>query len=112
MAVRKMALNSQHSVCLERRMKTWQEGDLCDLLLEGRTIQQRIPKPTHESHSKHQECFARSFTSLMFEGKTKAAIRLLTDDTKGGVLRLSDKVDSNHTVRDVLSEKHPPRLHY
>ena len=28
----------EHSVCLERRLKTWQEGDLCDLRLEGRTI--------------------------------------------------------------------------
>ena len=44
----------------------------------------------------------------MLEGKTKAAIRLLlTEQAKGGVLRLSDIVDSNKTVRDVLIEKHP-----
>ena len=61
----------EHSVCLERRMKTWQEGDLCDLLLEGRTVQQRIPKPTHESHSKHQERLARSFASYSLRAKPK-----------------------------------------
>ena len=43
----------------------------------------------------------------MFEGKTKAAIRLLTEEVKGGVLRLSDHVDTNRTVRDVFIGKHP-----
>ena len=36
--------------------------------------------------------------TLMFEGKTKAAIRLLTEEAKGGLLRLSDQVDINRTV--------------
>ena len=44
--------------------------------------------------------------TLMFEGKTKAAIRLLTEEAKGGLLRLSDQVDINRTVRDVLIDKH------
>jgi len=35
-------------------------------------------------------------------------IRLLTDESKGGVLRLRDEVDDTHTVRDVLIEKNPP----
>ena len=43
----------------------------------------------------------------MFEGKTQAAIRLLSQEAEGGVLRLKDSVDSNRTVRDVLMEKHP-----
>ena len=45
----------------------------------------------------------------MFEGKTKAAIRLLTEKAKGGVLQLSDHVDTNRTVKDVLINKHPSR---
>ena len=44
--------------------------------------------------------------TLMFEGKTKAAIHLLTEEAKGGLLRLSDQVDINRTVRDVLIDKH------
>ena len=43
----------------------------------------------------------------MLEGKTEAAICLLKEQAKGGVLYLSDIVDSNKTVRDVLIEKHP-----
>ena len=54
---------------------------------------------------------ARSFASLMFEGKTSAAIKLLTGYKCGGLLQLDAPVDStnpSHLVRDVLMEKHPP----
>ena len=48
----------------------------------------------------------------MFEGKTRAAMRLLTDQNKGGVLQLSDIIPSNNphstTVREILESKHPP----
>ena len=43
----------------------------------------------------------------MFEEKTIAAICLLTEEAKGGMLRLSDHVDTNRTVREVLIDKHP-----
>ena len=61
-----------------------------------------LPRPTQ----KHLSC---SFANLMFEGKTKAAICLLTEEAKGGLLHLSDHVDTNLTVRDVLIliDKHP-----
>lgn len=62
-------------------------------------------KKTIEGQSKTQKRLARS---VNVDVKTKAAIRLLTDDTKGGVLRLSDKVDSHNTIRDVLISEHPP----
>lgn len=86
-------------------MNTWLDGDLSDLLLEGRTIQRRIPKSNPEDSQKR---LSRSFANLMFQGKTKAAIRLLTEEVKGGVLRLGDHVDTHKTVRDVLKDKHPP----
>ena len=44
----------------------------------------------------------------MFQGKTKAALRLLSDQGKNGVLHLGDPVDEQRTVRDVLIDKHPP----
>ena len=94
----------EHNACLERRLNTWLGGDLSDLLLEGRTIQRRIPK---SDSGDCQKCLAHSFANLMFQGKTKAAIRLLTEETKGGVLRLGDHVDAHKTVRDVLRDKHP-----
>ena len=93
----------------ERRLRSWKEGDLNELTIEGRTIQQRIPKA---SSTKTQEHLAHSFAKLMLQGKTKAALRLLTTQTKGGVLRLDDTIDmANHEqrkVRDILIDKHPP----
>ena len=58
-----------HIVCLERRLKSWKDGDLNDLTAEGRAIQCRIPK----SHPpENNERLARSFAQLIFQGKTKA----------------------------------------
>ena len=85
-------------------MRTWLDGDLDDLLLVGRTLQQRIPKSYPRDNQKR---LAQSFAHLMFQGKTKAALRLLTDQAKGGVLRLSNPVDEQRTVRDILTEKPP-----
>ena len=96
-----------HITCLERRLDTWQEGDLQELLREGRAIQQRIPKA---SQSSNDEKVSRSFANLMFQGKTKAALRLLSDQSKGGILSLDDPIDTDsgqRTVRDILSDKHP-----
>ena len=47
----------------------------------------------------------------MFEGKTKAALRLVSGYQRGGVLNLDEIADSaspGHCVRDVLWAKHPP----
>ena len=50
---------------------------------------------------------AQSFSKLMFEGNTRAAIRLLTQDSNGGILHLHECIDTNHTVKDILIDKHP-----
>ena len=90
---------------LERRLNTWSKGDLNELMREGRTIQQRIPKSSQSMKSEH---LARSFANLMFQGKTKAALRLLSDKNRGGLLHLDDPVDGKGSVREVLTSKHPP----
>ena len=75
---------------------------------EGRTIQQRIPKT---SPSFNTEQTSRSFANLMFQGKTKAALCLLSEQSKGGVLHLDDPIETENgqrKVRDILLEKHPP----
>ena len=56
---------------------------------------------------------AHTFSNLMFTGKCKAALKLLSNAQKGGVLHdLHDHIDPNDptslTVQDVLVEKHPP----
>lgn len=68
---------------------------------EGRTIQQRIPKSSPSMSNKH---LARSFANLMF----RAALRLLSDQSKGGLLHLDDPVDGEGSVREILTAKHPP----
>ena len=102
--------SSNHVACLERRLVLWHAGDIPNLLMEGRTIQQRLcgrlPRPCDDLRLAH------IFANLMFQGKTKAAIRLLTTQSKGGVLHLNDLLPSSdnatQTVRDVLIAKHPP----
>ena len=47
----------------------------------------------------------------MFEGKTSAAIKLLTGHKRGGLLKLTDTADPSNPsvlVHDVLRDKHPP----
>ena len=44
----------------------------------------------------------------MFQDKTKAALCLLSEQSKGGVLHLDDSVETENGQRRVLLEKHPP----
>ena len=101
-----------HAHCLERRLKQWKEGSLNELVLEGRTIQSRLPK---FNTSKAQQSLSRSFANLMFAGKIKAALVLLSKAQRGGVLHLGDPSDPSNpespTVRDVLNSKHPQGQH-
>ena len=85
----------EHAECLERRLRIWKEGNLNDLVLEGRTIQSCLPKfnsPTAKQN------LSRSFANFMFAGKTKAALDLLSQAQKGGVLHL----DQTQTILTLL----------
>ena len=98
-----------HATALERRLKSWEEGDINGLMREGRTIQnhirtnhgKRMEKADMDSHN------VRSFTNLMLQGKVHSAMRFLSDNQGSGVLDLDENVDASKTVRDVLVEKHP-----
>ena len=98
-----------HATALERRLKSWEEGDIDSLMREGRTIQnhfrtnhgKRMEKADMDSHN------VRSFTNLMLQGKVHSAMRFLSDNQGSGVLDLDENVDASKTVRDVLAEKHP-----
>lgn len=89
-------------------MESWKAGDLDELLREGRTIQARIPKG-HVPYD--QGKLARQFSNNMCQGKTKVALCLLHKQSRGGVLHLEDFTDvsgERKSVREVLSDKHPP----
>ena len=101
----------EHVACLQRRIQLWQKGDINNLIIEGRTIQQRLKKIyTHIGSDKEQQSIRR-FTKLMLQGKVKAALRTLTDEANGGPLPMDAQVTTegqpNTTVRDELLKKHP-----
>ena len=77
--------NKDHISCLERRMNKWNNSDLNDLVLEGRTIQQHFDGKGHQSgrNFNSDQRKAYSFTKLMFEGRTKPALDLLSGVCKG-----------------------------
>ena len=87
--------------------KQWNDGRIDQLLLEGRTIQKRLPPLTNKIR---KQSLARNFANLMFRGKVKDGIRLLCDRERGEVLKLDDCVSTSSgsmTVFEVLKEKHP-----
>ena len=93
---------------LKRRLRAWREGNLNELVLEGRTIQHRLPRLP--SYSTPKQPKARKFANLMHAGKCKAALDLLTSNSEGGLLHLTSQVDPTNpdslTVRETLVHKH------
>ena len=82
--------------------------DLDELVCEGRVIQSRLRR---KPSTKNETQITRSFTKLMFEGNTRAALQLLSGRDRGRVLNLNDSVDPSnprYLVLDALSDKHPP----
>ena len=72
----------EHSACLERRLQSWKVGDIRSLLHEGGTIQRRLPKT--KLTTANQESTAGALQ--MFQGKTKAALRLITEKNVGDLM--------------------------
>lgn len=89
----------EHSSHLNRRLALWNSGNIMDLIKEARSIQHHITQSSHKS----PEELARSFSKLMMEGKVKKAMKLLSDNSSGGPLSLTEEVKTK------LQEKHPVR---
>ena len=89
-----------HSHYLDRRLASWLNGDIDNMLNEGHTIQnccfKRTPTISRSSLKHHsQPDLARKFAKLMFRGKYGAPSALLSEEKTSGVL-------SGETVSDVL----------
>jgi hypothetical protein len=95
----------QHITLLERRLRLWSNGDLDELVREGRAIQQRLPK---NGPTKVNSNLARSFSNLMFMGKCKAALDLLSREEKGGILHLNDPVTPDDPISPTVRESLAP----
>ena len=93
-----------HSACLARRLLTWKKGEIECLLVEGRSLQSCLPKRNLSSRDNdNSDNLARNFSKLMFQGKTNAAMQLLSQQGKGGILNVEDMVDSgDNTMKPVL----------
>jgi len=77
----KTSKSKDHISCIERRLKLilWMDGKLNDLVLEGRAIQQRLNVKHHvDDHLNPDGKLAYSFAKLMFNGKTKHALDILS----------------------------------
>ena len=101
----------EYAACLQCRLISWKEGDIDILIREGRTIQKHLRKVTGcRNDDQRITCI---FTKLMFEGKVRAAMRVLSVEGKGASLPLDSVLttgdhQSNVTVREELIRKHPP----
>ena len=94
--------NSNHIRLLDQRLKSWKDGDLPFLISECRT-RFGLQRPTVSVN--------QTSRSFLFEGKTKAALDVVSSGGHSRILNLDDVVDLDSTssvVLDVLKSKHPP----
>ena len=95
---------------LERLLTSWRRGDIAGLLREGHLLQASLEKSLWKNKNVLEGKLACTFSNLMFQGKTSAAIHMLTTRCKGGVLKAGDKVDLGDqgakSVVDILRSKH------
>ena len=87
----------EHAEKLVERMHLWSEGNIEALLKEGRTIQKRITT----SKARSPEDASRIFAKLMMQGKVRAAIKFLSENSDTGILPSDDQ-----TIAE-LKKKHP-----
>ena len=85
-----------HVRYLEKRMEMWKNGQLAELISEGKAIQNRISRKKKSSSAKKE----KRFISLMEEGKVSAALRCI-GSLESGVLDITPE------VLDDLKKKHP-----
>ena len=91
---------------LSRRLDQLLVGDFEGLFREAKPLQERLPKSN--SYSDRDEF--KEFDKYMCSGKISNAIRCLTDETKGGVLSVNQKITvkgKTKSVLEILQEKHP-----
>ena len=89
---------NDHLMALERRMDIWRNENIMELLHEGETIQKYLKIPN--SNKNFGEIMKR-FAALMKKGNVNAAINLLTDNMKNGILPF------NKETLNLLKVKHP-----
>ena len=90
----------EHLQCLDRRLTHWFAGEIEVLPRLFNSI-----SPENSQLLNHLD--RQKIANLMQNGKTRAALRLLSDKSSAGVLSLDDMINGQ-TVREFLKEKRPP----
>ncbi len=98
--------SKDHITCLRRRLTLWENGDIAELLKEGKAIQNHVRTSSRRTDKINEARMARTFSKLMMEGKVRSAFRLLAKGGQSGILTLN-QVSTGKTVKDILEEKHP-----
>ena len=102
---------------LERRMQSWLEGDVMALLNEGETIQKNL---TQQLTKGDIGKISKKFAALMRKGNVNAAINLLTENMRNGILPLNNETlnllrlkhsDPKDAYESVMLSDVPERIH-
>ena len=88
-----------NSQALKRRLDEWNKGNIRGLLKEAKQVQSKLDA-YHKSH-RSIEAIAKTFSSLINDGKINAAMKMLDESFSGGLLPLSPEIINQ------LEEKHP-----
>lgn len=97
---------------IERRTALWRLGKFEELMKEGKTIQSTFNRNTNgKMNTPSHFNMGHTVDSLLHSGNVNQAIRVISNKSKGGLLRISDHIDptspSSPTVCEIL-KKHPP----
>ena len=90
--------SKEHSEAIERRLALWKQGDLNLLLKEVRFFQGKF---VNSKKPRKVEDVSKAFSKLVLQGKLKAAMKLLDNESSSGLLDLSPDVLQG------LQDKHP-----
>ena len=94
----KNSKSKDHSLSLERRLKSLEEGNISNLLHEGETIQDRMKI---SGKGMNIEKISWKFKKMMSKGNVNRAFKHLMENMSNGILPLNDK-----TLK-MLKQKHP-----
>ena len=86
---------------IKRRLQAWYSCNFSELFCEAKAIQMRM-----NSRNKQQHSVLKMFNNFMSSGMISNAIRVLSDERKGGVLAPTDLIDGR-PVLEILRDKHP-----
>jgi hypothetical protein len=97
---------------LLKRITMWKANQFEDLVSEAEQCDSmlRTVARTKKGNPMDADQIASVFSKMVFQGKIREAVRFVTEQTKGGVLEVTDEITVKKvtsTVKDHLEMKHP-----